>query len=224
MEKESRIIEAADRLAAQGKPVTVASVREELGGGSYSTIGPVLQKRSAKKNTSSQFPTAPDELTSRMLSYTSELWCLACQIADERLERDRSRLEGQIDNLRETQKEANSAADTAITEKESAMVRIKELEAAFATAKDNLDAACKRATEFEIRHQEAELRINDLKSQIERLERQNTNLTAKNDDLTTLCGIKAAAAKTKFSPDEEQRTKDAVAKMKVKTVQKMPKN
>ena len=64
-----------------------------------------------------QLQPAPEDLSSRMFSLTSELWNQALQIAAGRLASDRLIFEVQIRNLREDHKSVASAADRAIEER-----------------------------------------------------------------------------------------------------------
>ena len=45
-----QVCAAADRLAATGKKISVAAVRSELGGGSMSTLGPLVKKWKEEHN------------------------------------------------------------------------------------------------------------------------------------------------------------------------------
>ena len=197
-----RVFNAADTLESQGRSVTLASIREVLGSGSYSTINPILQKWKNRKIAHSQLPPAPEDISNRMFNLTSELWNQALQIAESRLASDRLAFEDQINNLREDLKGATSAADRAIEERDSVVVRIKELEELFATTKIELDSALKRASETDIRYQESERRVNDMQSQIERLDRQNAELNTKNSELTNVLMAKASLVK---GPQENKK-------------------
>jgi len=192
MDMLERVFNAADILESQGKSVTLASIRAVLGGGSFSTINPILQKWKNRKIASSQLPPAPEDLSNRMFSLTTELWNQAIQISESRLASDRLVFEEQISSLREDLKEATSAADRAVAGRDSDVLRIKELEESLTAAKAERDTTAKNASEAEIRFQQSERRVSDMQSQIERLDRQNTELSAKNTELTSVLMAKAS--------------------------------
>ena len=183
MEMREKVFNAADRLESQGKAVTLASLREALGGGSYSTISPHQQKWKNMKIASAQLPSAPEDLSNRMFSLTSEIWNQAVQIAESRLASDRSVFEEHNRCLREDLMSATSAADRATEERDSATVRVKELEELIEATKIELATVLKRASDTDIRNKELERRVSDKQSEIDRLDRHNATLNAKNDTL-----------------------------------------
>ena len=190
-----RVSLAAEKIEAQGLPVTLARVRDELGGGSFTTINPALQKWKEMKIARAQLSPAPDDLTRKMYNFIPELWNNACQMAESRFVGERIELEGQINYLNSALKDAASAADIAIEERDLAVAKLNEFEASFVVLKENVDSALTRASAAEIRHQESELRIGDLQSQIDRLDRQNRDLEAKNSELAKLA-VKSAAPRS----------------------------
>lgn len=193
MDIHDKIFKAADMLEAEGRPVTLAAIREALGSGSFSTINPILQKWKARKISNSQLPPAPEDLANRMYHLTSELWNQAVQLAESRLVNDRQTFELQINRLREELESLTSEADKALTERGLSAERIKELEASLTAARSELDTAQKRESEADIRYQESERRISDMKSQIEKLDRQNAELNSKNSELANALITKAVA-------------------------------
>lgn len=192
MTANDKIYEAADKLDFQGKAVTLASLRTELGGGSYTTINPALKEWKARKAEKTQLPPAPEELCRRMVAFGAELWNQACKIAESRFVGERMALEEQIQQLESNLTDAVEAADSAETAKELANKKVDELKTAIEPIKAKLDEQNKRATELEIRYQESEYKINILQSVIDRLDKQNTELNAKNSELTIALTTKAA--------------------------------
>lgn len=177
MEMRNKVFDAADKLDAQGKKVTYLSIKDEIGGGSFSTIGQFIQEWKKNKNVSKLLPT-PEELTYRMNSFLSELWNQAGQIADNRFVGERMELMDQIKDLTESLEEVSSRSAKAIAERDAAVEKMNSLEASFATAKEELEAERKRAAELDIRYQESN-QVNEMKLIISTLKRQNKELNEK---------------------------------------------
>lgn len=76
----STVFKAADQLAAEGRIPTFTSVREKLGGGSYSTIGKYLKEW--KDTPGRGHPPLPDALRSALLRFGAELWVTALKEAE----------------------------------------------------------------------------------------------------------------------------------------------
>ncbi|ABK99502.1 DNA-binding protein [Pelobacter propionicus] len=180
-----KIFEAADKLDFQGKAVTLASVREVLGGGSYSTITPALKEWKVRKGAQLQLPVVPEELNRRLMALSTELWNQACQIVEKRFVGERMELEEQIKQLESNLNDAASAADSAEAAKELAEKKVTELQESIEPLRAKLNEQMQRATEAVIRHQESEHRIKDLLSMIDMLAKQNDERNAKNNKLAS---------------------------------------
>lgn len=80
---KTTVFKAADQLAAEGRIPTFTSVREKLGGGSYSTIGKYLKEW--KDTPGRGHPPLPDALKTALLRLGTELWVTALKEAERRL-------------------------------------------------------------------------------------------------------------------------------------------
>lgn len=89
-----KIIEAAERLAAEGKNPTQVTVREALGGGSFATIGPVLKawKDGQKEDHALTEIQVPEAITERLEALQGAVWQAAVNEADRRLMAEREAL------------------------------------------------------------------------------------------------------------------------------------
>ncbi len=89
-----KIIEAAERLAAEGKNPTQVTVREALGGGSFATIGPVLKawKDGQKEDRALTEIQVPEAITERLEALQGAVWQAAVDEADRRLMAEREAL------------------------------------------------------------------------------------------------------------------------------------
>lgn len=91
---EERIIEAAEKLEAQGVNPTQVSVREAMGGGSFATIGPALKrwKESKKEDDKLAEVHVPEAITERLEQLQGAVWRAAVDEADRRLMAEREAL------------------------------------------------------------------------------------------------------------------------------------
>lgn len=91
---EERIIEAAEKLEAQGVNPTQVTVREALGGGSFATIGPILKKWKESKKEDGKLAEVrvPEAITERMEQLQGAVWQAAVDEADRRLVAEREAL------------------------------------------------------------------------------------------------------------------------------------
>jgi uncharacterized protein involved in tolerance to divalent cations len=207
MVKIDKIVEIAEMLDSQGKKVTYDSVREVLGGCSYSIIGKGIQKWKAMKNATSQQSPAPDELINRMNNYLiPEIWRIAIQAAENRFAGERIMSEREISRFEENLKVCSEAADKAISEKDSATERVKELEALLVEKKEDLDTARKRTSDLENRCETLESRDSEMRLEIERRDKRISELYDK---------LSAARSETPMITVRElKQVKDAVAAKK----------
>lgn len=91
---EERIIEAAEKLEADGVNPSQVTVREAMGGGSFATIGPVLKrwKESKKQDSELADVVVPEAITERFEQLQGAIWQAAVDEADRRLIAERQAL------------------------------------------------------------------------------------------------------------------------------------
>lgn len=91
---EDRIIEAAEKLEAEGVNPTQVTVREALGGGSFATIGPILKKWKESKKEDGKLAEVrvPEAITERLEQLQGAVWQAAVEEADRRLVAEREAL------------------------------------------------------------------------------------------------------------------------------------
>lgn len=107
---------AADALAGRGKRPTLAAVRAELGAGSFYTIGEAM--KSWKAPDSQQAPTvaAPDAVVQRATELASQVWAIAREEAEQRMQLERDTMEQQRLSVEAARTEAMEAADVAVAQ------------------------------------------------------------------------------------------------------------
>lgn len=88
---------AAETLVAQEQKPTLANIRTVLGGGSFTTISPLLKQwrdsHIAEVATAPIADPAPPEISSRVDALASEIWQAAMSLANSRLAAERDALE-----------------------------------------------------------------------------------------------------------------------------------
>ncbi|SCY62579.1 DNA-binding protein [Thiohalorhabdus denitrificans] len=117
-EQRQRIFEAADALAERGERPTLAAVRDELGGGSYTTISEGMQAWRAARQPRPEEATLPGELAEQARAQAAELWQAARKLAREEVEAERAALHQDREAMEQAQQEAARAADRAVEEAE----------------------------------------------------------------------------------------------------------
>lgn len=138
-----KVIDAAEALAAKGERVTQNSVREALGGGSYSTISATLRKWKQEQKeieeANSKAAAMPDYLLNRFEVWRDEIWRVASSVADEGLANERAKFEhykaeyiekGKEDAIaiRTLELEAETLKNDLAEVEENAAKRIKQVE------------------------------------------------------------------------------------------------
>ena len=112
-EQHARIIAAAEAVAARGETPTLTAVRSELGGGSYSTISPVLRawKAAQARDDEPVREPLPDRLHEAATAGAGEIWRAALELAAERVAAERATLDATRVELDDAVAEATATAD-----------------------------------------------------------------------------------------------------------------
>lgn len=108
MSQKDKVFAAADAIAARGEPVTQLAVRVEMGGGSFSTIGPLLKEWKAANpdadRPAEQVEDAPEAVQKVAAELVRRVWAEAQGVASVALEAMRQ----EVEDMR-----ADTAAETA---------------------------------------------------------------------------------------------------------------
>ena len=105
---KDQIFQAADQLTVAGESATMAAVRKLLGGGSYTTISPVLNEWKArqKEATAPLREPAPQAVGDRLAEVGADIWAMALGLANSRLAAEREALEKARADMEAAQAEA----------------------------------------------------------------------------------------------------------------------
>lgn len=102
--KHREILLAIESLTRRGKKVDQKSIRDEMGGGSYATIAPVLReyRRGMPAPEATDTP-LPLRVTSELNQFGRGLWDAALHVANSQFQQDRAELRQQAAELERTE-------------------------------------------------------------------------------------------------------------------------
>lgn len=136
-----QIWSAADALDAAGEKPTLDTVRDAIGGGSYTTISKAMgmwRARKAEKSTPLREP-LPAAISERLQELGSELWAAALELANGRLSSERALLEVARTELETSREEAAQLADRLAEDLQNAKVREQSLQHAESQLRAQVD-------------------------------------------------------------------------------------
>ena len=121
-DQHARIVAAAEAVAGRGENPTLTAVRTELGGGSFSTISPVLRtwKAAQTHDDEPMREPLPARLHEAAIAGAGEIWRAALELAGERLAAERAALDATRVELDDAVTEATATADELATQLEQA--------------------------------------------------------------------------------------------------------
>lgn len=167
MATKEQIWAAANSLTEEGKTATLAAVREQLGGGSYTDISAAMQLwRSSQRtsNTPLREP-APPSIAERLNEFGGELWATALELANGRLQSEREALEQARQETEEIRKETANLADQLTSE-------IEQLKTETQIQKEQLTKLQKEAENARVAEQSCQARLEASAREIESLKVQ----------------------------------------------------
>jgi len=128
---QDQIFAAADQVAAAGQQPTMQAVRQALGSGSYSTIGPVLHAwRTQRQQQQQQAPVAgepvPGPVAAKAADLAAGIWAEALALADSRLQSERAALEQARIEIEGERAEAVATADALQSELEQVRADLEQ--------------------------------------------------------------------------------------------------
>jgi len=183
MATKDQIWAAASALTEAGKNPTLAAVREQLGGGSYTDISSAMQtwRLNQQASTNPIREPAPSSIAERLNEFGSELWTVALELANNRLQSEREALEQARQETETIRKETTSLADQLTSELENLKIEIL-------SHKDQLTQSRKEAENARIAEQGTQTRLESSVRDIENLKAQ-----VKEERETAQKAIEAAA-------------------------------
>ncbi|MBT2771192.1 DNA-binding protein [Halomonas sp. ISL-60] len=121
-----RIHEVANQLSDKGIKPTLNAVREELGSGSFTTIGEAMKSWRDAQKAENNFVEVniPDSLDEKVKTLISSVWKEANQLANDKLNEDRKVLQETRERLEEEASESREAVKILEDEAEQSLEEI----------------------------------------------------------------------------------------------------
>lgn len=167
MATKQEIWTAADDIAAEGKNPTLAAVRERVGGGSYTDISAAMQ--TWRTHHQAVLPTKeapPPAVTEKLATLGGELWAIALELANSKLQTEREALEAARRENEEIRQEAVNLADQLTTELETLRAEVKR-------QAEQLKQSQKEAENARVAEQACQARLESATREIAALKTQN---------------------------------------------------
>jgi len=196
---EERIIEAAEKLEAEGVNPTQVTVRDALGGGSFATIGPILKKWKASKKEDSALSEVrvPEAITERLEQLQGAVWQSAVEEADRRLVAEREALHQAQEQAAAEVREHLDSIKALETEAEAYQRKIETLE----DVSNSLDAD---------RHN-AQAELSQVKAEAEQFRRDTAEAIIKETERREAAEARAERAEALHREAVEQARADLAA-------------
>lgn len=197
------VFSAADALTEAGIRPTLQKVRDEVGGGSFSTLSKFMEEYRAEQQAKAvpMKEPAPDAMRDKLDGFLSELWASAMSMANARLATEREAMDVARNELERAQGEALELADQVSLENEQLQskileqaemvkafeLKVQQLVASEMALKQQLAKAENDKEKVQIRLEETEKRLADHQLQIKDLKSEHnaaiTKITAESDRL-----------------------------------------
>ncbi|MEI6067963.1 MAG: DNA-binding protein [Methylococcaceae bacterium] len=133
---------AADTIAAAGGNPTLAAVRQALNGGSFTTISEAMKDWKAKHQAQTIIAplreAAPAAISDRLSAFGTEVWAIALELSNARLQSERESLDLVRQELEQDKRETGDFADQLSLELEQTQALIKQQAADLDTARKEL--------------------------------------------------------------------------------------
>lgn len=182
---KEQIFAVADELDAAGQAPTLAAVRKAVGGGSFTTISEAMSEWKAQR-LAQAVPArepVPDTLNEKLTELGFDIWQLATNAAQGRLQQERDGLTAARTQMEAERQEAADLADSMSSELEAVQKQLQAVEAKLLQEqagvvglREQLQKITERAITAEARASEIEKRADNLNSELERVNRSNAEL------------------------------------------------
>jgi chromosome segregation ATPase len=142
---KQEVFNAAAAIVARGSKPTLNDIRNELGAGNFTMINDALVEwRTAQKATIAAIPSsiresAPDSISNRLNDLADDVWEIALQVANERLQFERDAMEQTKREINQAQQETAELADAVCADLEIAKTVIKQHEESAMSAVAEFD-------------------------------------------------------------------------------------
>lgn len=194
----------ADKLIAEGKRPTLALLRQELGGGSYTTISEAMKLWREEKARNAITPIAPmpEDVITTINDAAQQIWQTAMTVAENKLQSERDalkearlemeiaqneaiemadQLDGEVSQLKEKFDDATNSQSIVNNENISLKSELSDLKKDLATAHKEMIKLEKESKEANNKMMESLQESANLKGQVEALEKVLNQSKSKNN-------------------------------------------
>lgn len=169
---QERVNVVCNELTSGGKKATLAAVRDALGEGSYSTIGPMVQKWKAGRGevagNDAVAVSVPDVVATAGGKLLAEVWALAERAAGERLAAERAAMDAERAAMAAELETAYGELESLREELGQAKSKITEMAEINKKAGDQLMEAAKAMNDLRVLASEARAEAGAFKLAIEK--------------------------------------------------------
>lgn len=176
------VFNAAAAIEAQGGKPTLNAIRQALAGGSFSTISEAmaewrsLQKAAVAVGSSVVREPAPEAISNRLNELADDVWEIALQLANRRLQGEREALAQSRNEMALVQQETAELVDALSADLESALNQLKQQTETNATSALEVDSLHRDVAtlndSLRLAHQETQLAnvaLSEVRQQTEQL-------------------------------------------------------
>lgn len=176
---EKAVFAAARALQDEGKRVTGNNVREKLGGGSFTTITPILARwRDEEAEKQALATEIPDGLSDAVDDFARRLWLEATRIADKRVEAAEKSARECEASLKDITESLEAEIVRLEAENDTASKNLDHMQAELTDEKARVTAAQISAAESEAVRNEQAGQLKNALEKIDRLQQEAGQLRA----------------------------------------------
>lgn len=182
---KDQIFKAADDLDAAGQNPTLAAVRKVLGGGSFTTISEAMNEWRASKNAQAvpiKEP-APAAVLDKFAVLGAEIWAVALEMANSRLNAEREALEASRIEFDMARQEAAELADQLTAELDQANESIALLEQSVSAGNQREQELIQKLAAANERASNSDARAIELRAELDHAHVQIKEAQGKNEAL-----------------------------------------
>lgn len=159
---QDQIFAICDRLNQSGTKPTAQKVREELGGGSFSTISPIIKEWRDSQNKAENVPEIPPEAHKAVNQAVAMIWKLAT--------------DHQAEAINAVRQECNRIEQDAIADRDEALREIGLLETKIKELQDKAELMGKEKASLELQVQKQQLALDSTLKSNDELKADNREL------------------------------------------------
>lgn len=196
---DAQIIETAKKLASEGVNPTLVTVRDALGKGRFSTIGPALKRwkeSRAEKHEMAQVE-VPGGISEWIEQFKGAIWQAAVDVAERRLQAEREALQEARARAEQEVTESLEAVRTLEAELEKQSQELETVRGRAATVEQAVTEATQAATEATTRLESTQRELEQERDRVARLEIKAEKAQAEaselRGELKAYCATKATA-------------------------------